>query len=200
MPIDELLFDAGNPRRMPGGQDEALTRSMHDFGLVQPILARREDRVVVGGHQRLRAARRLGYKSVPVIWLDVSQERARLLNLALNKISGTWDEELLARLLADLNAAPDVDLSLSGFEPEELTKSFGPSTRVTSASARRRSTSTPRWRPHKGTTRPAWRDLGVGRPSAHVRRRLRRGRSGAATGWTQGRHVLHRPSLQRRPW
>jgi DNA modification methylase len=41
--------------------------------------------------------------------------------LALNKISGEWDQDLLARLLADLQQAPDVDLSLSGFEPVEIT-------------------------------------------------------------------------------
>jgi DNA modification methylase len=59
-------------------------------------------------------------KQVPVIFLDLSDEQAKVLNLALNKISGEWDEQLLARLLADLGAVPDVDLSLSGFDDEEL--------------------------------------------------------------------------------
>jgi hypothetical protein len=39
-------------------------------------------------------------------------EQERLLNLALNKISGSWDEQLLARLLADLQASTELDLSL----------------------------------------------------------------------------------------
>ena len=52
------------------------------------MLARREDATVIGGHQRLVAARRLGLESVPVIWLDISAEQARLLGLALNRISG----------------------------------------------------------------------------------------------------------------
>ncbi|MCX5999097.1 MAG: site-specific DNA-methyltransferase [Chloroflexi bacterium] len=56
------------------------------------------------------------------MFVDLSQEQARLLNLALNKISGTWDQELLARLLADLNAVPGIDLSLSGFGEDELKK------------------------------------------------------------------------------
>jgi DNA modification methylase len=64
----------------------------------------------------------LGYKHVPVVFLDISQEQARLLNLALNKISGEWDQELLARLLADLQQAPDVDLTLSGFDDDEIKK------------------------------------------------------------------------------
>src|SRR5205823_1907527 len=84
-----------------------------------PVLARREDGTVIGGHQRLLAARRLGYQIVPVIYVDLSQERARLLNLALNRIGGDWDQELLARLLADLSAVPDLDMSLSGFGDDE---------------------------------------------------------------------------------
>ncbi|HEY1169315.1 MAG TPA: site-specific DNA-methyltransferase, partial [Candidatus Limnocylindrales bacterium] len=57
---------------------------------------------------------------VPVIWLDLSAEQARLLGLALNKISGSWDEALLTRLLADLQSIPDLDLSLSGFDEDEV--------------------------------------------------------------------------------
>src|SRR6266516_4437489 len=78
------------------------------------------DHVVVGGHQRLVAARRLGMASVPVIYVDLDPEQAHLLNLALNKISGDWDEQLLARLLADLQLAEGVDLALAGFEDDEI--------------------------------------------------------------------------------
>jgi len=65
---------------------------------------------VIGGHQRLLAARKLGYKTVPVVFMDLTIEQARLLNIALNKISGSFDQELLARLLSDLKEVPDVDL------------------------------------------------------------------------------------------
>jgi DNA modification methylase len=118
--IDQLRPDPANPRRIGDDELDALTRSLRQFGFVQPVLARREDQVVIGGHQRLVAARRLGLTTVPVTYLDLSIEQARLLNLALNKISGTWDDQLLARLLADLQASPDVDLSLSGFGEGEL--------------------------------------------------------------------------------
>ena len=56
------------------------------------MLARREDKTVVGGHQRLLAARRLGYRTVPVVFLDLTIEQARVLNLSLNKIRGDWDQ------------------------------------------------------------------------------------------------------------
>ena len=93
---------------------------MRHFGFVQPVLARRADGVVIGGHQRLTAARRLGQATVPVIWLDLSADDARLLGLALNKINGSWDEQLLARLLSDLQAEPGADLRLSGFDEVEV--------------------------------------------------------------------------------
>jgi DNA modification methylase len=120
VPIDDLRPDPANPRRISEDELDALERSLRQFGFVQPVLARREDRTVIGGHQRLVAARRLGLGMVPVTWLDVSAEQARLLGLALNKISGSWDEQLLARLIADLQAVPDVDLTLSGFGEDEI--------------------------------------------------------------------------------
>jgi DNA modification methylase len=120
VPIDDLHPDPANPRRIGEDELDALERSLRQFGFVQPVLARRDDQTVIGGHQRLVAARRLGLTSVPVTWLDVSVEQARLLGLALNKISGSWDDALLARLLADLQSMPDLDLTLSGFGDDEV--------------------------------------------------------------------------------
>jgi DNA modification methylase len=122
VPIGRLRPDPANPRRIGEDELEALTRSIRQWGLVQPILARREDRAVIGGHQRLVAARRLGLKTVPVIWVDLDAHQAHLLGLALNRIAGEWDEQLLARMLTELQGADGVDLSLSGFGDDELKK------------------------------------------------------------------------------
>jgi DNA modification methylase len=118
--IDLLRPDPANPRRIGDEDLDSLERSLRQFGFVQPVLARREDGTVIGGHQRLVAARRLGLATVPVTYLDLSIEQAHLLNLALNKIGGSFDEQLLARLLADLQSSPDIDLSLSGFGEDEI--------------------------------------------------------------------------------
>ena len=120
VPIDLLRPDPANPRRIGDEELDALERSIRQFGFVEPVLARKEDHVVIGGHQRLVAARRLGLATVPVTFLDLSIEQARLLNLALNRITGSWDEALLARLLGDLQATPDIDLTLSGFGEDEI--------------------------------------------------------------------------------
>ena len=119
--IDALRADPANPRRIDPDELDALERSIRTWGIVQPVVARREDRVVIGGHQRLVAARRLGHATISVIWLDLPTDQARLLGLALNNIGGSWDEQLLARLLAELDATPELDVSLSGFEPDEVT-------------------------------------------------------------------------------
>src|SRR3989442_13253243 len=120
VPIDDLHPDPANPRKIGDAELDALTQSLREFGFLQPVIARHDDHLVVGGHQRLVAARRLGYKTVPVIFVDLGPEQSHLLNLALNRISGDWDEALLARLLADLQLAPNVDLALSGFEDDEI--------------------------------------------------------------------------------
>ena len=93
LPIDDLHPDPGNPRRIGEAELAALTRSIATFGVVDPVLARRGDRRVIAGHQRLIAARRAGLTTVPVILLDLSAEDARLLNVARNRIGGEWDAD-----------------------------------------------------------------------------------------------------------
>jgi ParB-like chromosome segregation protein Spo0J len=120
--IESLELDPGNPRRISDADLESLTRSIREFGLVDPILARRANRRVIGGHQRLLAARRLGMKIVPAIFLDVGEKQARLLNVALNQISGAFEPAMLARMLSDLSAVADLDLTLTGFGEDDLDK------------------------------------------------------------------------------
>ncbi len=120
--IGLLRPDPANPRKISAAELEALTRSLQEFGFVQPLVALRSDHTVVGGHQRLVAARKLGMRQVPVVYVDLPLEQGRLLNLALNKISGSWEDELLARVVADLSLLETVDLSLAGFSEDELEK------------------------------------------------------------------------------
>lgn len=118
--IESLKLDSANPRRISDAELESLTRSLAQFGFVSPIAARREDRLVIGGHQRIAAARKLGLKTVPVVFLELSVDESRLLNLALNRIHGDWDEEALAHLIAQLQSDATLDLSLSGFGDDEV--------------------------------------------------------------------------------
>lgn len=118
--VTALRPAAYNPRTISDAELEDLERSIQEFGLVDPIIVRQAGKQVIGGHQRLVAAQRLGLKRVPVVYLDVSGQQAKLLNLALNKIGGDWDEEKLAELLRELDALPELDLSVTGFDDEEI--------------------------------------------------------------------------------
>lgn len=119
LPITTLVPAPYNPRVMPEDEMAALVESIRTFGLVDPVLVRRHDRMVVGGHQRLEAAKRLGMAEVPVVELDLSDEQAKALNVALNRIGGTWDIPKLAELLASLPA--DIQ-ALTGFDEAEMKK------------------------------------------------------------------------------
>jgi DNA modification methylase len=94
---------------------------MQRFGFGAPIVARRADRKVIAGHTRLRAAHKLGLREVPVRLLDLSESDAQLLALADNRLGeiAEWDEEALARVLADLKAQ-DGELTASGFDEKEI--------------------------------------------------------------------------------
>ncbi len=115
-----LLPHPRNPRTISSAQMAALERSITQFGLVDPVVVRKADRTVIGGHQRLEAARKLGLKTVPAVFVDLSQEQASLLNIALNKIAGDWDLDRLGEILSELRDLPDVDVTLTGFDSQEL--------------------------------------------------------------------------------
>jgi DNA modification methylase len=95
---------------------EKLKRSIEKFGFVEPVVVRTADGTVIGGHQRLLAAKALGMKRVPVVYVDATEDQAKALNLALNRIHGEWDLPLLGELIEELRGIPDLDETLSGFD------------------------------------------------------------------------------------
>ncbi len=97
-----------------------LMRSIQQFGMVEPLVVRRSDRLVIGGNQRLEAARALGLEQAPAVLVELSDPEAKALNLALNKIQGTWDLPRLGELLEELKGLPDLDETLSGFDETEM--------------------------------------------------------------------------------
>jgi DNA modification methylase len=105
---------------MPASEMAKLVRSIQEFGLVEPLVVRRSDQLVIGGHQRLQAAKALGMAKVPVVYVELSDAEAKSLNLALNRISGEWDLPKLGELLDELRDLPDFDVTLSGFDDGEI--------------------------------------------------------------------------------
>ena len=118
----DLLPADYNPRKdlKPGDAEyEKLKRSIEQFGYVEPVIWNKTTGRVVGGHQRLKVLIDMGMTEVDCVVVELSEDKEKALNIALNKISGEWDKDKLALLIADLQGA-DFDVSLTGFEPTEL--------------------------------------------------------------------------------
>ena len=124
--IDELLPADYNPRKdlKPGDAEyEKLKRSIEQFGYVEPMIWNRTTSHLVGGHQRLKILKEAGHTELDCVIIDVSEDREKALNIALNKIGGDWDKEKLALLITDLQGE-DFDISLTGFDPAEIDDLF----------------------------------------------------------------------------
>lgn len=125
--VEELKAAEYNPRKdlKPGDAEyEKLKRSIKEFGYVEPIIWNKRTGVVVGGHQRLKVMKDLGYEEVDCVIVDLDEKQEKALNVALNKISGAWDETLLANLLQDLDRS-GYDVTLTGFDLAEAQELFG---------------------------------------------------------------------------
>lgn len=119
--LKELKPAAYNPRKKLKKGDkeyEKIKQSLLKFGYVDPIIVNK-DMTVIGGHQRLTVLKDLDYETAKCVIVKLSKEDEKALNIALNKITGQWDEALLADLLLDLQES-DFNLDLTGFEPPEI--------------------------------------------------------------------------------
>lgn len=128
VPIEQINPAPYNPREDLQPDDprfKKLVKSVSEFGLVEPLVWNKRTGNLVGGHQRLKVLRARGEMTAPVVIVDLSPERERALNLALNKVQGDWDEHKLAELLNDLIKTPEFDLELTGFEMDEATDLIG---------------------------------------------------------------------------
>ena len=119
--LNRLIPFERNARTHSSEQVAQVAASISEFGFVNPILAN-SDGVIIAGHARLLAARKLKLERVPVIVLDhLSDTQRRALVIADNRLAlnAGWDEEMLSSELTALREA-DFDLDLLGFEDDEL--------------------------------------------------------------------------------
>ena len=126
LPVDTLRPAAYNPRKKLKAGDkeyEKIKNSILEFGYVEPIIVN-YDMTVIGGHQRLTVLKDLGYTEVQCVVVHIEDEhKVKALNIALNKITGAWNEQLLADLLVDLQSV-DFNTDLTGFEAPEIEQLF----------------------------------------------------------------------------
>jgi len=120
-PLERLIPYANNARTHSDEQVAQIAASIAEFGFVNPILVG-EDGVMIAGHGRVLAARKLGMTEVPVIVLGhLSETQRRALIIADNRIAeqAGWDEELL-RLELEALREEDFDLDITGFDFDEI--------------------------------------------------------------------------------
>lgn len=97
--IKDLKPATYNPRKHSEEQLDQLKESIKRFGMIDPIIvnsAPNRKFVVIGGHMRLKAAKELGYKEMPCVFVKIPDiEREKELNLRLNRNVGEWSFDLL---------------------------------------------------------------------------------------------------------
>ncbi len=123
--INDLIPADYNPRKKlkPGDAEfEKIKNSINEFGYVDPIIVN-DDLTVIGGHQRISVLKELGVSEIECVIVDVDKTKEKALNIALNKISGEWNKDLLAELLTDLQEL-DYDTAFTGFDPPEIEELF----------------------------------------------------------------------------
>lgn len=132
-PIDRCIEYARNPRKNDHAVDK-VAAAIREFGFRVPIVAK-SDGLVVDGHLRLKAAKKLGLTEVPVVLADdMSEAQIKAFRLNVNKVAelALWDEELLGLEIQDLQEM-GFDIGLMAFTDDELaallkTPDFAPGT------------------------------------------------------------------------
>ena len=121
--IGNLIMATYNPRKDLTAKDkeyQKIKNSITEFGYVTPIIVN-ADMTVISGHQRLKVLKDLEYEEIECIVVDFDKDKEKLLNVALNKISGEWDYQKLESMFNELENN-NIDLSITGFEEKEINK------------------------------------------------------------------------------
>lgn len=120
-PISQPIPYARNARKIPEKAVEKVASSIAEFGFQQPLVVDKNG-VIIVGHTRLLAAKKLGFETVPVhVAADLTEGQVKAYRLMDNRSheEASWDFDLIAAELCDLQAFA-VDLSLTGFDAAEL--------------------------------------------------------------------------------
>ena len=125
-PLERLKEFSGNPRKHTADMIERAAVAIREFGFRVPILAK-SGGLIVDGHLRLKAARKLGLATVPVLLADdMSEVQIKAFRLSVNKIAdlAEWNEKLLA---FELDGLRDMEFALTsiGFAQQELNELIG---------------------------------------------------------------------------
>ena len=139
-PIKDIKRAEYNPRVMPDSEMDALVKSLKTFGLVEPVVVNsnpEREGILIGGHQRTTAVERMIIQGnppdgvvqdkvtqnwlIPAMRVNLDEEQERALNLALNKIHGSFDMARLVETIASIGN-DSVLLPATGFSTAEIAR------------------------------------------------------------------------------
>lgn len=118
--LSKLIPAEYNPRKDLTPEDKEFIRiqkSIEEFGYAEPIIVNK-DLTIIGGHQRAKVMLSLGYTEADCVVLDIDKTKEKALNVALNKITGEWDNDKLSHLLSELDKE-SYNIELTGFDWDE---------------------------------------------------------------------------------
>ena len=118
--IETLQENPKNPRANELAVDK-IARSIERFGFAAPIVARKNNGMIIAGHTRYKAAKKLGLQNIPVRWVNLNEKDSELYMIADNKLSeiAGWDYSILQDII-NQNIEDGIDLTDIGFTEEEL--------------------------------------------------------------------------------
>ena len=125
-PVERIVEYARNPRKNDHAVDQ-MAAAIQEFGFRIPCVVQSDGRLV-DGHLRLKAARKLGLATVPVVLADdLTPAQIKAFRILANRSAtwAEWDEELLRLELEELRL-DEFDLSLTGFDADELLDLLAP--------------------------------------------------------------------------
>ena len=117
--IKEIAPAKYNPRKISDEAMGRLTKSLAEFGNIQPITWNARTGNVVGGHQRLKVYQAMGKTEVEVWAVDLDEQKEKAANIALNKLSGEFDLPMLKDILEEIDTG-ELDLEITGFGMDEI--------------------------------------------------------------------------------
>ena len=125
--ISDLKPAPYNPRKSNEEQEANLKKSLEKFGVVEPIVFNKQTGYIVGGHFRIRELKKLGYKEVDCVIVDLNEDDEKELNIRLNANTGEWNWEMLQAEwdLTELEEwGLDVPIPTAEIEPIEIPDDF----------------------------------------------------------------------------
>ena len=122
IPISKINIAKYNPRKNLNQNDkeyQAIKKSIEEFDLVEPLVWNERTGNLVGGHQRLKVLMAQGENEVDVSVVNLPLVKEKALDIALNKVNGEWENNLLKDLLFEIDNS-DFDIGITGFSKEEI--------------------------------------------------------------------------------